>query len=169
MANCNCNNGKTFIDFLTTIAGGTSGDSNYLLSLTHYTCGNRKLCINEAFPITSQLNFTPIGTPSLVGDGIYCCDVLCSGTVTYMPYVCGCNCCNVCPVTDNIYCTFCVPCDASSGIVVKGGEVVATPTNVKACCNVTNAISLVTSFNVTATATQSTNPSVVDDGNRKGK
>ena len=147
MANCNCNNGKTFIDFLTTVPGGSVDNSDYQLALTHYTCGNRKLCINEVFPITSQLTFTPIGTPSSTGTGNYCIDVLCSGTVTYMPYTCGCS-CNRCPLTDNIYCTFCVPCSSDVVPKIASGEVVASPANVRPCCNVTNAISLTTSFNV---------------------
>ena len=53
--------------------------------------------------------------------------------------------------------------------VTQSGSVVVSPTNVKACCNVTNAMSLVTSFNVTGVAAQSVNPSIVDDGNRKSK
>lgn len=153
MANCNCNNGKTFIDFLTTVPGGTAANSNYLLSLTHYTCGNRKLCTSEVFPITSNLNFTPIGIPQSVGNETYCCDVLCSGTVTYLPYVCGRQCCNVCPVTDNIYCTFCVPCSSTTVPTINAGQVIASPTNVQPCYNVTNAISLSVSFNVTSGAT----------------
>ena len=147
----NCNNGKTFIDFLTTIAGGTAADATYLLSLTHYNCGNRKLCTSEVFPITSDLKFTPIGVPQSVGNDAYCCDVLCSGTVTYLPYVCGRSCCNVCPVTDNIYCTFCVPCSSTTVPTITAGTVVASPTNVQPCCNITNAVSLSVSFNVSTT------------------
>ena len=137
----NCNNGKTFIDFLTTVAGGTAADSNYLLSLTHYNCGNRKLCTSEMFPITADLKFTPMGVPQSVGNGVYCCDVLCSGTVTYMPYTCGCQ-CGICPVTDNIYCSFCVPCSSTTPPTITAGDTVATPANVQPCCNVTNAVSL---------------------------
>lgn len=152
MANCN-DNGKTYVNFLTTVAGGTLDNGNFLLDLTHYTCGNRKLCVSEIFPITSNLTFTVIGTPRFVGNttagnNTYCCDVLCSGTVTYMPYYCNRNCCNVCPVTDNIYFSFPVPCSSTTVPTVTAGDVVASPANVRACCNVTNAISLSTSLNV---------------------
>ena len=63
------------------------------------------------------------------------------------PNSCGCN-CNVCPRTENIYCTICVPC--SSNVVPKLGigESTAAPTNVQACCNVTNAVAITTSLNV---------------------
>ncbi len=147
---CNCKNGTTEIDFLTLVPGGTAADATYVLNLTHYTCGNRKICASGYFPITSDLRYQVMGTPNDLGNGTYCCEVLCSGTVTYMPYKCGCNnqCpCNQCPVTDNVFVTFCVPCEATTP-TITAGNVVATPTNLKDCCNVTNAVALSTSFNV---------------------
>ena len=95
MANCN-NNGKTFVVSLTTVPGGTAANADYLLALDHFTCGNRKLCTQEIFPVTADLKATAIGTPVDVGNGTFCQEVLISGSCTYMPYVCGCN-CNVCP------------------------------------------------------------------------
>ena len=151
MANCNCNNGKTFVISLTTIPGGTAANANYLLSLDHYTCGNRKLCVTEAYPVTADLKATPIGLPVDVGNGSFCQEVLISGTCTYMPYVCGCN-CNVCPRTENIYCTICVPCSSAASPTLTIGTTAAAPTNVRPCCNVTNAIALTTSLNVTTGA-----------------
>lgn len=151
---CNCNNGKTFIDFLTTVPGGTADNSTYLLALTHYTCGNRKLCVNDAFPITAQLTFTPLGTPRSVGNGTYCCDVLCTGTVTYMPYKCGCS-CNTCPQTDNIYTTLCVPCSSDATPTIAAGTCQCSPTNVQPCCSVTNAVAINTSFAVAETEAES--------------
>ena len=136
---CNCNNGKTFVISLTTIPGGTAANANYLLSLDHYTCGNRKLCVNDAYPVTADLKATPIGLPVDVG------------TCTYMPYVCGCN-CNVCPRTENIYCTICVPCSSAASPTLTIGTTAASPTNVRPCCDVTNAIALTTSLNVTTGA-----------------
>lgn len=152
---CNCNNGKTFIDFLTAVPGGTAEEATYQLALTHYTCGNRKLCINEAYPITADLKFTPLGTPKSVGNETYCCDVLCSGTCTYMPFKCGCN-CGVCPQTDNIYTTLCVPCSSATTPTITAGVAQCSPTNVQPCCNVTNAISLTTSFKVATAEAEST-------------
>ena len=144
---CN-NNGKTFVVSLTTIPGGTAANANYLLALDHYTCGNRKLCTQEIFPITADLKATPIGLPVDVGNNSYCQEVLVSGTCTYMPYVCGCN-CNVCPRTENIFCSICVPCSAATTPTLTVGTSVASPTNVQPCCNLTNAIAITTTINVT--------------------
>ncbi len=145
--NCN-NNGKTFVVSLTTVPGGTAANANYLLALEHYTCGNRKLCTQEVFPVTADLKAQVIGTPVSVGNGTFCCEVLVSGTVTYMPYVCGCN-CNVCPRTENIHTTICVPCSSAAVPTLAIGESVATPTNVQPCYNLTNAVAITTSLNVT--------------------
>ena len=151
--NCN-NNGKTFVVSLTTIPGGTAANANYLLALDHYTCGNRKLCSQgEVFPVTADLRATAIGTPVDVGNGTFCQEVLISGTCTYMPYRCGCQCqCGVCPVTDNIYCTICVPCSSSATPTLAIGTSVASPTNVQPCNNVTNCVAITTTLNVTAAA-----------------
>lgn len=148
---CNSNNGMTYVDFLTLVPGGTAEDATYQLSLTHYCCGNRKVCINEALPISANLQFQVLGTPRSLGNDTYCCDVLCTGTCTYMPYTCGCQ-CNQCPVTDNIYTTLCVPCSSADVPIITAGTSVAMPTNVKACCNVTNAIGINCSFNVSTEA-----------------
>ena len=142
------NNGKTFVVSLTTIAGGTAANANYLIALDHYTCGNRKLCTQEVFPVTADLKYTALGQPVDVGNGSFCQEVLVSGSVTYMPYVCGCN-CNVCPRTENIYCTICVPCSSNAVPTLTGGSAVASPTNVQPCCNVTNAIAITDTLNVT--------------------
>lgn len=146
--NCN-NNGKTFVVSLTTVPGGTAANANYLLALDHYTCGNRKLCTQgEIFPITADLKATPIGQPVDVGNGTFCQEVLISGTCTYMPFRCGCQ-CNICPVTDNIYCSVCVPCSAATVPTLTIGATKAAPTNTKPCCNTTNCVALTTTLNVT--------------------
>lgn len=147
---CN-NNGKTFVVSLTTIPGGTAANANYLLQLDHYTCGNRKLCTQEMFPVTADLKATAMGLPVNVGNGSYCQEVLISGSCTYMPYVCGCN-CNVCPRSENIYCTICVPCSSAVSPTLTIGTSVASPTGAQACCNVTNAIAITTTLNVTTGA-----------------
>lgn len=141
------NNGKTFVVSLTTVPGGTAANANYLLALTHYTCGNRKLCTQEIFPVTADLKYTPLGQPVSVGNSTYCQEVLVSGTVTYMPYNCGCN-CNVCPRTENIYTTICVPCSTAAVPTLTGGTAVASPTDVQPCCNITNAIAITDTLNV---------------------
>ena len=144
--NCN-NNGKTFVVSLTTVPGGTAADASYLLQLDHYTCGNRKLCTQEVFPVTADLKATPIGAPVSVGNDTYCQEVLISGSCTYMPYQCGCQ-CNQCPRTENIYCTICVPCSAATIPTLAIGQSVASPTNVQPCCNVTNCVAITTTLNV---------------------
>lgn len=152
---CNCKNGTTEIDFLTLVPGGAAAAANYVLNLTHFTCGNRKICANGFFPITADLKYQVIGQPNDLGNGVFCCDILCTGTVTYMPYKCGCNqqCpCNQCPVTDNIFVTMCVPCSSAAVPTLTAGKAVATPTNLTDCCNVTNAVGIAASFNVTTAA-----------------
>ena len=148
---CNCNNGKTFVVSLTTIPGGTAANANYLLQLDHYTCGNRKLCTQEVFPVTADLKATALGTPVDVGNGSYCQEVLISGSVTYMPYQCGCQ-CNVCPRTENIYCTICVPCSSDATPTLAIGTSQAAPTNVQPCQNTTNCVAITTTLNVTTGA-----------------
>ena len=147
---CN-NNGKTFVISLTTVPGGTAANANYVLALDHYTCGNRKLCVNEAFPVTADLKATAMGLPVDLGNGTFCQEVLVSGSCTYMPYVCGCN-CNICPRTENIYCSICVPCSSAVSPTLTIGTCAASPTNVQPCCNVTNCVAITTSLNVTTGA-----------------
>lgn len=147
----NCNNGKTFVVSLTTISGGTAANANYLLMLDHYTCGNRKLCTQEVFPISADLKATAIGTPVDVGNGAFCQEVLISGTCVYMPYANGCQ-CNVCPREEQIYCTLCVPCSSAAVPTLAVGNSVAAPTNVRPCCNVTNCVAITTTLNVTTGA-----------------
>lgn len=150
---CKCKNGTTEIDFLTLVPGGTAANATYLLNATHFTCGNRKLCANSMYPVTANLQFQVLNAPHSVGNGTYCCDVLCSGTVTYMPYKIGGNCqCNQCPTTDNVFVTMCVPCSSADVPTITAGTAVATPTNISDCCNVTDAIAIATSFNVTTGA-----------------
>jgi hypothetical protein len=144
----NGNNGKTFVVYLTTVPGGTAADASYLLQLDHYTCGNRKLCTQEIFPVTADLKATPIGAPVNVGNDTYCQEVLISGTCTYMPYQCGCQ-CNQCPKTDNIYCTICVPCSSNATPTLTIGTSQAAPTGAQPCCNVTNCVAITTTLNVT--------------------
>ena len=142
---CDCkNNGKTFVDFLTLVPGGTAANSSYLLSLTHYTCGGRKMRSQlNAFPVTANLAFQPVGTPVSVGNGTFCQEVLCTGQVTYLPYRRGCEC--TCPVTDNIFCTLCVPCSSATSPTITAGVAVASPIN----GDFTNSVAMTTSFNVT--------------------
>ena len=145
---CNCKNGTTEVDFLTLVPGGTAADANYLLNMTHYCCGGRKICANGMYPITANMAYQVQGAPVSLGNDAYCCEVAVTGTVTYMPYRNGEGCCTPCMVTDNIFATLCVPCSSAAVPTVTGGSVVAVPTNVRDCCNTTNAVGLTTSINV---------------------
>lgn len=147
-----CNqNGKTLVEYLTPVPGGTAANATYMLALDHFTCGNRKLCTQEMFPVTADLKATAIGTPVDVGNSTFCQEVLISGTCTYMPYQCGCQ-CNPCPRTDNIYCTICVPCSSNATPTLAIGTSQASPTGAQPCRNVTNCVAITTTLNVTTGA-----------------
>lgn len=147
---CN-NNGKTLVVSLTTIPGGTAANANYQLMLDHFTCGNRKICLSDSYMMDVNLKAKAVGIPVDIGNGIFCQEVQITGSVNYMPYVCGCN-CNVCPRTENIYCTICVPCSSAVSPTLTIGNSVAAPTGAQPCCNITNAIAITTSLNVTTGA-----------------
>ena len=142
-----CNNGKTIVEYLTPVPGGTAENATYQIGLDHFTCGGKKLCINDAYLIDASINFKPVGLPVSVGNNSYCQEVQISGTCTYMPYKYGCQ-CGVCPVTENIVCSICLPCSSSATPTLTAGTAVAAPTNVQPCCSLTNAIAITTTVNV---------------------
>lgn len=146
---CN-NNGKTFVEYMTPFPGGTAENTTYQIALNHFTCGNKKLCINDSYMLSADVKFTPIGSPVALpvgGTTTYCQEVQVSGTCTYMPYRCGCQCSN-CPVSEQIYCTICLPCSSATTPTLTAGTAVAAPTNVQPCCSITNAIAITTTVNV---------------------
>ena len=101
------------------------------------------------YPVAADLNYKASGLPQSVGNDTYVQDVLITGTCTYMPYrngqnSCGCN----CPVTENIWAVVSVPVTAATAPTITAGDVIASPTNLKDCCSLTNAVSLVCSFNL---------------------
>ena len=55
-----CNNGKTIVEYLTPVTGGTAANATYLLALDHFTCGNKKLCVTDAYLVSADVKFTPI-------------------------------------------------------------------------------------------------------------
>ncbi len=144
-------NGQTFVNTVIPVPGATAADATYVVDLTHYTCGNRKICANGAYPVTGQLSYKAVGAPQPVGNGAYVQDILITGTCTYMPYrqgqnQCGCGC--QCPVTENVWATVSVPVASATAPTITAGEVIASPTNLRDCCSITNAVSLVGSFNL---------------------
>ena len=152
---CNNNlNGRTFVNTVIPVPGATATDATYVVDLTHYTCGNRKICANGAYPISSQLNYSIYNAPRAVGNDAYVVDILITGTVSYMPYrngqnQCGCGC--QCPVTENVWAIVSVPVASATVPTITAGTVLANPTNLTDCCNLTNACSLVGSFNLATT------------------
>lgn len=149
---CNCNrNGETFVNTLVPVPGGSATDTDYVIDLTHFLCGNRKVCANSAFPISCNLNYQVLSVDA-VGDA-YVANIFISGQVNYKPYRHGCNQCGCednCYRTDNIWATVSVPVTTSAMPTITGGAVKAEATNLRDCCSISNAVSLVTSFNVTS-------------------
>ena len=153
---CNSKNGMTYIDTCIPVPEATAANATYVCEMTHYLCGNRKICINSAFPTTTSLSYIPQNIES-VGNSVYNCDVLVTGTVTYMPYICGGNSCNMCPKTDNIWTTLSIPVTSSTLPTITAGIAKTSPANVKDCCSVTNAVSITSSFNVVSGETAQNN------------
>ena len=149
--NCNCRNGSDVQDFLVSVPGGTDADASYVLGLTHYTCGNRKMAVEDAaHPVKADLTATLVGTPVSVGNNAYCIECLISGTVTYK----GCGCCS--PRVEYVSYQCCLPCSSTTVPTITIGDVVASPkaiTYYQGCCQgtypCTNRIALTTSLNVT--------------------
>lgn len=152
------NNGQTYVNTCIPAPGATAADATYVVDLTHFTCGNRKICANGAYPVTGNLQYKAVEAPRPVGNDTYVQDILITGTCTYMPYrngqnQCGCGC--NCPVTENVWATVSVPWGAATSPAITAGEVEASPTNLKDCCPITNAMSLVGSFNLATAAAAS--------------
>lgn len=156
---CNCKkNGTTSEPILTLNPGSTAANATYLMSVTHYLCGNRKVCANGNFPMSAKLDYQVLGLPTPVGNGAFCCQVLCTGQVMYMPYRNGQNTCGCCENyrNENVYFTMCIPCESAAVPTITGGAVIVAPTDLSECKLVTNAVELTTSINV-ATAQAATN------------
>lgn len=150
---CNNLNGRTVVDTLTPVPGGSATETTYVVDLTHYTCGNRKICAGSAYPLNGTLSYRALGTPEQVGDGAYVADILITGTVSYMPYRSGNNCCGnscscSCPITENVWEKVSIPVTAATAPTLTAGSCIVSPTNMKDCCSITNAMSIVGSFTV---------------------
>lgn len=145
----NCNrNGETYVNTLVPVPGGGATDTSYVIDLTHFLCGNRKVCANSAFPISCNLNYQVLSVEA-VGDA-FVANIFISGQVNYKPYRCGnqCGFDDNCYRTDNIWATVSAPVTTAAIPTVTGGAVKCAAANLRDCCSVSNAVSLVTSFNV---------------------
>ena len=152
------NNGETYVNTVIPAPGATAADATYVIDLTHYLCGNRKICANSAYPLTANLDYKVLNAPRAVGNDTYQVDILIAGTVTYMPYrngqsSCGCDC--HCPRTENLWATISVPWGSATAPAVTAGEAYASPANMRDCCSVTNACSITGSCNLATAAAAS--------------
>lgn len=135
---------------MTPFPGATDTEASYLINLTHYTCGGRKICALESFPITANLNYTIQDTVE-VGKGLYDMTVLATGTITYMPYNPG-RPCNTCPITEPIYTYLSVPVTANVGNSIAPNEVVCSLNGINCACNTSSSIDLTAAFTVNTAA-----------------
>lgn len=155
--NCICKNGTDRKDFLTPVAGGTAANATYILGLTHYTCGCRKMLLTDpSRPVIAELTVTPVGNPIDVGNGAYCQECIIAGTVTYCP----CNSCS--PQVEYVSHRECLPCSSATSPTITMGTVAASPKPItvyvsngcNGCCEqikpCTNQIAITTSINVSA-------------------
>lgn len=152
---CFNTNGQTYVNTCVPVPGASATSATYVVDLTHFTCGNRKICANGAYPVTGSLSYKVLDAPKSVGNNSYVVDVLITGTCTYLPYrtgqsTCGCGC--NCPISENVWATVSVPVASAAVPTITAGDVLASPTNLRDCCSVTNAVSLVSSFNLASTA-----------------
>ena len=154
-----CNNGKTFLDSLVPYTGGES----FLINLTHYTCGGRRICSLESFPVTANLSYKVVSSEEL-GKGLFDLTVLATGTVTYMPYNPGCP-CGVCPVTEPIYAYLSVPYTGTDIPTIEAESAVCSLNGISCACNTSSSINIAAAFTLpsvspTSGAGDGVNPSV---------
>ena len=145
---CNSQNGKTFFNGLTPYPGGTDASTTYLLDATHYTCGNRQMCVNaDGFPLASNFDVQVLGVPRASGSE-YCCDIRCICDLTYQQvYRCG-GCPNSCLQTEKVVVTKCIPCPSADVPTVTAVGVNATPVGASCGCPSTNVCEVEFTFTV---------------------
>ena len=153
-----CNNGETFINTLVPVPGATAEQASYVLDITHFLCGNRKVCASSAFPIAANLNYQVLSVDEL-GKGVYNANIFITGQVSYKPYrngnnACGCE--DNCYRMDNIWVSLSVPVTTADTPTITPGLTKCSATNLRDCCSVSNAVSIATSFMVESPAAAAT-------------
>lgn len=149
-----CKNGSTSVDFLTPFPSAGTGETSYLLRLTHYTCGNKQMCLNnaEGLPIVSNLTLQQVGEIQSLGGDTYCCDVRCVCDLTYQQ-ISGNACCpNTCLQTEKCVATVCVPVTSADAVTLTPNGAMVTPVRLSCRCNTTNTVSIDVSFSAEQTA-----------------
>ena len=154
-----CKNGSTEVKFLTSFPGATATTASYLLQLTHFTCGNRHMCLNNAdeLPIVSNLSIQQVGPIRTLGGDTYCCDVRCVCDLSYQQ-ISGNACCpNYCIQTEKCVVTLCVPVVSDDAATFTPNGASVTPVRISCRCNTTNTVDIEVSFTLDQTPAVATN------------
>ena len=149
---CNCKNGSTEVKFLTPFP--TAEPQSYLLQLTHYTCGNKQMCLNNAdgLPVVSNLSLQQVGEITPLGGDTYCCEVRCVCDITYQQ-ISGNACCpNYCLQSEKCVATVCVPLTSADAVTFTANGASVMPVRVSCRYNTTNTVSIDVSFSVAQAA-----------------
>ena len=145
MSCCKSKSGQTSLVSLIPVVEGTpvAIQQVYAVDLVHYLCRNRNICITAQYPLSGTMqalvkNVEPIGA------NVYSATIQFVGTISYLPYVCGCTPCDICPVTESVFESITVPVYSTTGAPTVTVDAITTtivsPTNVKDCCTKTNAV-----------------------------
>ena len=147
-------NGNTEVNFLTPYPSAGTGETSYLLQLTHYTCGNKQMCLNngDGLPIVSNLSLQQVGEIQVLGNDTYCCEVRCVCDLTYQQ-ISGSGCCpNYCLQTEKCVATVCVPVTSADAVTLTPNGASVMPLRISCRCNTTNTCSIDVSFSIEQTA-----------------
>ena len=146
-----CRNGSTSVNFLTPYPA--ADPQSYLLQLTHWTCGNKQMCLNngEGLPIVSNLSIQQVGEIQSLGGDTYCVEIRCVCDLTYQQ-ISGNACCpNYCLQTEKCVATVCVPLTSSDPVTLTANGASVMPVRISCRCNTTNTVSIDVSFSVDQT------------------
>ena len=141
-----CRNGSTDVNFLTPYPA--AAPQSYLLQLTHWTCGNKQMCLNngDGLPIVSNLSIQQVGEIQPLGGDTYCVEVRCVCDLTYQQ-ISGNACCpNYCLQTEKCVATVCVPLTSSDPVTLTANGASVMPVRISCRCNTTNTVSIDVSF-----------------------
>lgn len=144
--------GRTYLNSLVPFPNSSENSASYLANLTHYTCGGRRICSLDSFPLSADLSYKVLGVEE-VGNGLYNATVLATGTCSFMPYAS-----NVprgsCPATEPIFAYLSVPvttADASE-LSLTAGECACSLNGISCNCNTSSSINISCAFTVAQSA-----------------
>ena len=152
-----CKNGSTSVNFLTPYPAGDT--QSYLLQLTHYTCGNKQMCLNNAdgLPVVSNLSLQQVGEITPLGSDTYCVEVRCVCDLTYQQ-ISGNACCpNYCLQRETCVATVCVPLTSADAVTLTANGASVMPVRISCRYNTTNTVSIDVSFSVAQAAAVNAN------------